>query len=196
MAGIDVNTGHWVRPMPPDGGGIPHQHVVFRGHVLAPLDIIELNISQPHLTTRYQRENCVMPAYDWRIIERTTPDQILRYCDATVPILHTTGDRVAPALLDGLSSTQWKSLQLVHANNVEFCRDSREMSRWRATFTDTAGNRYALKVTDSSICDRLLRGETINQECLLTVSLTEPWAGSTNSAMCYKLIAAVIEISN
>jgi hypothetical protein len=85
---------------------------------------------------------------------------------------------------------------LVRAGQVEYVRDRWNPKRWRGCFHDAAGHKYQLKVTDAIVCDRLGRGEQISPECILTISLIEPWApeGGSKPAMCYKLIAAVIEL--
>jgi|LSQX01.3.fsa_nt_gb hypothetical protein len=196
VAGIEVGTGRWIRPVPPAGGGIPTRHVNFGGHWLEPLDIVELNVQPPQMATRYQCENCVMPAYDWQIVGRAEPIHLLPCCERTTPILHTDTDRVAPALLEQLPPAHWRSLQLVRANPVTFGQDYWNRRRWRADFQDEAGNHYSLKVTDPLACDRLARGEEIGQDCILTISLIEPWTHNAEEKppTCYKLVAAVVEL--
>jgi hypothetical protein len=137
-----------------------------------------------------------MPAWDWQIVGNATADQLLPYCDATTPILHTDTDRVSPTDLENLPRPQWQSLQLVRATKIEFARDPRSRQRWRAGFHDAAGHHYSLMLTDIRISGRLDRGEKIAPDCLLTVSLTAPWAPVDGSKppMCYKLVAAVIEL--
>jgi hypothetical protein len=134
VAGIDSTTGNWIRPVPPGGGGIPSHCVFFGAHFLQTLDIVELNIVPQHFITKYQRENCVMPAYDWQIVGKAVPARILPFCDFAAPILHTDSDRVAPALLDAVAPAQWKSLQLIRATQVEFGQDYWNRKRWRASF--------------------------------------------------------------
>jgi len=196
VAGIEVGTSRWIRPVPPGGGGIPSHRVYIDGHLLRPLDIVELNIETPQFTTKYQCENCVMPAYDWQIVGTAQPQELLPCCDATVPILHTDTDRVATEMLEHLPPAQWRSLQLVRANPVTFGRDHWDQRRWRASFSDAGGNHYSLKITDAPTCDRLARNEEIGRDCLLTVSLTEPWTHDAEERppTCYKLVAAVIEL--
>jgi hypothetical protein len=62
-------------------------------------------------------------------------------------------------------------------------------------FHDKADNEYVLKLTDPEATRRLEAGERIGPRCLLTLSLTRPWAGNDPSMLkiCYKIVAAVIE---
>jgi hypothetical protein len=196
VAGIDMKTGQWIRPVPPGGGGIPNYRVFFDTRDLQPLDVVELTLNPPLGNTKYQRENRVMPAWDWKIVGQATPDQLLPWCDFTAPVLHTATDWVAPSELDKLPPAQWKSLQLVHSARTEFVPDRGGGPRWRIRFRDKAGNPYSLKITDALVCNRLSRGEKFKSDCLLTVSLTEPWAPADGAKpeLCYKLVAAVVEL--
>jgi hypothetical protein len=198
VAGIDLKSGGWIRPVPPGGGGIPTRHVTFSGRLLKPLDIVELALKEPQPATRFQRENRVVRGYGWRRVGVARLEEVLRYCDRAVPVLHSASDRVDPAVLGHLPPALWQSLQLIRANPVTFGRDRWDARRWRARFRDRLGNHYALKVTDPCACDRLERGERLNRDCLLTISLVKPWTYNPEDkpATCYKLVAAVIELNH
>jgi hypothetical protein len=92
VAGIDVESGQWIRPVPPGGGGIPNRRVLFGQHLLELLDIVHLNVHPPLFKTKYQRENRVMSAWDWEVVGKATPKQLLSYCDPATPVLHTNND--------------------------------------------------------------------------------------------------------
>lgn len=160
------------------------------------LDVVKIPLTTTNPGTRYQCENRVMEDAPWTLVRQATAAELMQYCDDSTPILHTDSDRVAPDDLERLPARKWTSLQLVHAKDVAFHRDYFSPKRWRAHFADSAGSPYSLKVTDPVFTGRLDRGESIGGECLLTVSLTEPWAPDSNSApMCWKLVAAVIELN-
>lgn len=195
VAGIDVQTGEWVRPVPSGGGGIPYSTTCVAGRPVGNLEVVRIPLTTTNPSTRYQRENRVMRDAPWTLIRQATIDEVMQYCDGAAPILHTDSDRVAPDDLDRLPARRWTSLQLVHAEHVAFHRDHFSPKRWRAHFADSAGSPYSLKVTDPIFTARLDRNESVGEEYLLTVSLTEPWAFDSNSApMCWKLVAAVIEL--
>ena len=196
VAGINTRTMRWVRPVPQGGGAIPVFRTHIQGRLLSVLDVFELDLSDVNPGTRFQRENRVIENWDWRLVGHKTPQEMLRYCDDSAPILYNAFDRVDPAQLTALASSDWKSLQLVHASRVTFSRDSFDPRGWRAQFQDAGGAHYNLKVTDPVARDRLNRGKTLGPNCLLTVSLAEPWARADGSkaAFCYKLVAAVIQL--
>jgi hypothetical protein len=196
IAGIDLNTGEWIRPVPRDGDAVPPARCFIDGKWLEPLHVFEVDFVPPKVTPRFQRENRVIKSWAWSICGRLRRDKLLEYCDNAVPILHTTGDRVAIPTLDSLPPSQWTSLQLVRPKKVSFEHDHRDQHRWRARFQDAVGNEYSLKITDAAITRRLEAGERIGSQCILTISLTKPWAPLDGSQplRCYKLVAAVIEI--
>jgi hypothetical protein len=197
VAGVDMATGEWVRPVPPGGGCIPPSCVTFGGRPLELLDIVELELAPPRFGTRYQRENRIVPLWNWLVVGRAAACQVLPYCEDTSPILFTPGDRVEPARLESLPPDRWQSLQLVRPEKVEFERNPWRQNRWLARFWDGAGYEYCLKVTDPVVSGRLALGEQIGTDCFLTVSLVEPWApedDESKPALCYKVVAGVIEI--
>ncbi len=65
VAGIDVDTGLWVRPLPPRGGAIPEEKTLLGGRLFTPLDILELDLDPPAFTTHFQCENRQMQNWNW-----------------------------------------------------------------------------------------------------------------------------------
>ncbi len=170
IAGIDRETGNWIRPVPPDTDAIPCERCVVGGAPIALLDVLDLEVAV--------RRASVEP-----------------FVDDSAPLFHTTNDRVVTAVLEKLAPTAWKSLQLVRPRNLRFERDGYSQQRWRAKFRDKGGTEYQLKVTDPEATRRLECGTPIHPASLLTVSLTRPWTPTDRSQLvvCYKIVAAVIE---
>lgn len=194
IAGIDLDSGLWVRPVQKTTDTIPEQRAYIEGTLIELGDIVEMAYSQPPVAARFQRENMFLDNWDWRLVGRMEPESIMKYCEATTPILHNHNDRVDPQALEPLAASQWKSLQLVHSREVRFATDPYAAGKFRATFQDAAGNRYSLRLTDPVAAERLAAGEKLRPDCLLTVSLTKPWSVDPRKpAVCYKLVAAVIE---
>ena len=195
VAGIDIETGEWVRPVPPGGGGIPYPRTCIQGQTVALLAVVEIAMLDSNPGTKYQCENREMSDRPWKLIERMQPKDIIQYCDGTAPILHSDSDRVAPETMEALPCDGWTSLQLVQARNLSFAQDYFKPQRWRAHFEDSAGNEYSLMVTDPLASSRLRQKEEFNERSIVTVSLVEPWAPQDGSIpeMCYKVVAAVIE---
>jgi hypothetical protein len=160
------------------------------------LHVIDLELTRPKEIPRFQCENRFIKGWDWSLFGRFRKAALHKHVDQATPILHTTSDRVSPILLEKLAPEQWKSLQLVAPRKLRFENDYCDQHRWRARFEDRAGNEYYLKVTDPDVTRRLELGHKISATSVLTVSLTKPWAPANGSkpALCYKLVAAVIEL--
>jgi hypothetical protein len=195
IAGIDCETGKWIRPVPPDTDAIHEAHCAAGATALALLDIFEVELEAPMETPRYQRENRVLKSMNWTRRGRVARPSLEPFIDESAPIFHNTQDRVVGVVLDQLPPHAWKSLQLVRPRSLRFERDAHNQQRWRVRFKDRAGNEYLLKLTDPEATRRLEAGERIGNRCLLTVSLTRPWDGhdGTMLKLCYKVVAAVIE---
>jgi hypothetical protein len=195
IAGIDRATGAWIRPVPPDTDAIPEARCTVGATALSLLDVFDVDVALPQETARYQRENRVLKSWNWVMHGRERAATLLQYVDDSAPLFHNTMDRVVGIVLDQLPPREWKSLQLVRPRNLRFERDAHDPRRWRARFKDKAGNEYLLKLTDPDATRRLEAGERIGSACLLTVSLTRPWAGHDPSMLklCYKIVAAVID---
>ena len=197
VAGIDLDTGHWLRPVPAEHDAVPEQRVWLSGTILAPLDVIELDLAPVNPTPRFQRENHLVRSWNWVRHGRLEPSDLLRFVENQTPIFHGSDDRVPPYLLDMLPPEQWKSLQLVRPRHFKLERDPSAEHRWRARFRDGDDNKYCFRVTDPVITKRAEAGEKISDDCLLTIALTKPFIppGTMAAPRCYKLVAAVMELA-
>jgi hypothetical protein len=197
VAGIDADTGLWIRPVPPRGGAIPEEKTFLGGRLFEPLDILQLDLDPPAFATRFQCENRQMQNWNWRLVGRAKPADILKYCSRKDSVLHGPGKTVQPSDLEQLPPRQWASLELVHAADATFEHDPRMPIRWQARFSSSpAGPSYCLHITDPEATLRLNKKQKIGPDCLLTVSLTEPkeFREYGKPELCYKLVAAVIEL--
>jgi hypothetical protein len=195
IAGIDGASGEWIRPVPFRGGAIPEDRTWLDNRCIAPLDIIEVPLEAPSLDTRFQRENCRVRNWHWRLVGRAAAADVLKFCVTAGPVLHSASKVVEPSLLERLPPQKWASLELVHAKGVIFQRDPNKDHRWQARFS--MGPRepaYCITLTDPEATMRLNAGGQLKPECLLTVSLTEPIEMPGRPKLCYKLVAAVIEL--
>jgi hypothetical protein len=200
VAGIDLDTGQWIRPVPKAGGAIPESATHFDNHELAPLDVIELDVTLPISTTKYQRENRIITTQPWKLLGALKPADVLKYCDSSRSLLHGPQKVVRPLTLETLPPAQWKSLELREVITASFSHDPRKTDRWLVDFS-TLGRRrhdshFSLPLTDPVATEKLNRGGKIGEECLLTLSLTEPIAIPQHDIpeLCYKISAAVIEM--
>jgi len=197
VAGIDVDSGLWIRPLPPRGSTIPEEKTFLDGRLFTPLDVIELELDPPTFTTRFQCENRLMQNWNWSMVGRVDPADILKHCSKDKTVLHGPGKTIQPAEMERLPPEKWTSLELVHSTNVTFEPDPRMPIRWQARFSpNPACPAYCLSITDPEATMRLNKKEKIKSECLLTVSLTEPkeFKEYGKPELCYKLVAAVIKL--
>ncbi len=128
---------------------------------------------------------------------RAVAADVLKYCSKGKNVLHGPGKTVKPSDLECLPAEKWTSLELVRAANVTFEPDPRMPIRWQVRFSpDPAGPAYCLNITDPEATLKLNKKQRIKPDCLLTVSLTEPkeFREYGKPELCYKLVAAVIEL--
>ncbi|NLE38377.1 MAG: hypothetical protein GX621_10170 [Pirellulaceae bacterium] len=196
IAGVDLATGEWARPITSKGDAIPHWRCFVDCRPLAVGDILEIDLVRPREPSPYQPENQIIRNWNWAVVGAMAPRDIARFVESSHPILHSTDDRVTPETIDKLPPGERKSLQLVRPRALAFEREPWKPGRWRATFSDERANRYSFRVTDQVITGKLERREPIAKDALLTVSLAKPWAPQDKSIdpLCYKLVAAVIEL--
>jgi hypothetical protein len=161
------------------------------------LGVVELDLAAPTFATRYQRENREIQGWRWRVVQQVAAVALLQYCSKSSTVLYNRKKVVDPSQLESLAPADWCSLELVHVKNLFFTREPRKQNRWQARFSlGRIGAEYLLSVTDPRATERLNNGDRMSKECLLTVSLTEPIALPQYELpkLCYKLVAAVIEL--
>lgn len=197
VAGIDLDSGRWVRPIPPGDGPFFAGMTLIDGRETVPLDIVEIQLGEINLSTRYQRENREIKSWDWELLGCATTGDVMPYRSDAPLVLHNRRKVVEPALLEKLPPSKWRSLELIHVTNARFERDQRKPNRWNVRFSRGRGApEYHLPLSDPRTTARLNRGEAICRECLLTVSLTQPieMARRQMPPLCYKVVATVIEV--
>jgi len=193
VAGIDLESGEWIRPVPKGAKAIPDPATHFGNHDLEPLDVVEFDAVQPDSVTKYQRENRIIRA--WKLVDPLNVTDVIKYCDKSPSVLHGTGKVVDPEVLEAMKPDKWKSLELRLVEDAVFSKDPKKNERWIVTFS--IGTRsYSLSVTDPVATAQLNSGKKVKSKCLLTLSLTEPIAIPKFNlpALCYKLAAAVVEL--
>src|SRR5487761_1231120 len=168
VAGIDLDTGQWLRPVPHEQDAVPEPRCFLAGVPLAPLQVIEMELAPLDRVPRFQRENRYIQHWNWSLVGHLRAADPLKYVEEEAPIFHGVEDRVPPYVLDLVPCEQWKSLQLVRPRGLAFERDPAQEHRWRARFRDRLSNQYCFRITDPVITRRLEAGEKIGGDCLLT----------------------------
>lgn len=194
IAGKDLKTGEWIRPVNDNSNrAIPNSFTLAKSLKL--MDIVEIPLKSNVLSDKYQRENRLVDNWSWNIVGRATIGNVIKLCESNAQILHNDIDHVDATDMDLLPMPDWKSLQLIQTQ-VQFVPDSYDNSRWRAEFQDGLGNDYSLKVTDPDFDTKLRSGSSVSSDCILCISLPEPWKPDTGNQplRSYKLVAGVIEL--
>lgn len=195
IAGIDLDTGAWIRPVPntPEQAITPNMRLI-NGNEPRILDIIDIPLENYGPDNGCQRENRLMLPGRWKKVGQVAARDVLRYCEDDSLVLHNHDNNVAPEFFTQIPKSQWQSLQLVHNSSVAFVRNP--WGKWRVHLRDAARVCLDLKVTDPIVLERLRNAESISTDCILTVSLATPWKpkDSDERKLCYKMVAGVVEL--
>jgi len=197
IAGID-EAGRWVRPVSSgQKRAIDKDTRIIDGNEPQILDVLEVPLHAHGPVDGCQPENKLLKAGQWKRIGSVKPEDLLKYCETDSVILHNNRDHIPASCFRMIPSYGWKSLQLVHNDNVIFEQDENDKAKWRANFVNSKGTALSLRVTDPAICERLERGNHISKDCLLTVSMAPGWSPDKQTPKkCYKFVAGVIELNS
>jgi hypothetical protein len=195
IAGIDLATRRFVRPVAVGGQAIPHDWAQVDGEAVRPLDVIRIPFARGDAVVPYQAENryCTQ---EWKRVGRWKPSDVRQLCESDDRVLGTTDSDAIPERLFKLQRhgrSCWKSLQLIHARKVEF---EQADDKWTGRFRSSTGRDYELRVTDEGFTDSLT--SSVEGPCVLLLSLTRPWkhylSPKDKPRKCYKLIAGVMPL--
>jgi hypothetical protein len=204
VAGLRSDSDEWIRPVSQDSEGtlLRRHYVLDDGKEAAPLDVIELHVSE-HRPKPYQPENWVLGNEQWKLIKRLDPKDayvLLKKVLVTGPELFgNAGDRVP---LSGLQDQPIpRSLALIEPTDVSWhiatsirgTRQTRALfSLGRASYdlavTDPVWE-HRLKSLDLGVHSREAANVESDDVLLFTISLGGPFQGQ-----CYKLIAGIVPI--
>jgi hypothetical protein len=145
-------------------------------------------------------ENLNIIAGQWHKLGQFVPNQLIKYCDNNSYILHNAWKFVEVAFLKRLPCSQRTTIQLVYVEKLLIEWDEKK-AKWRASLHNkNSPILNGLPITDPEFIAVLNSGYKPQHPCLVTVSLSMPhnpsridnWA---HGAVCWKLIAGVIELS-
>ena len=196
IAGIDVQTGEWSRPVPADGGPITWNLRNISGREPELLEIVEMSVQNSGPDLGCQPENRQVNHVPWQHVGAMSVKDVLKYLESDAVILHNDDDSVAIDYFQTIPRQEWKSLQLIKSAKVTFYSTSWQgRKRWRALIHHGDNKRLDLGLTDPMLVERLNRNDGVSGSYLLTVSLAGPWSpDNIQLKRCYKLVAGVIEI--
>lgn len=201
IAGININTKKWVRPvcsLYPQDGRVPKEIRLIRRREPTLLDILDIPLEKDGPDFGFESENITIAPGKWRRVGEIQPSNLLKYCHNFDYILHNDKKYVTVAFLKSLSFWERRTLELVYTTKLSIQGIPKgEGMRWRGSFVTDSG----LQLTDISITDpvfvqKLSYGYRPQHPCLVIVSLSMPYnfEDLEQENPCWKLIAGVIEL--
>ncbi|QZZ19099.1 hypothetical protein J5X98_16960 [Leptothermofonsia sichuanensis E412] len=203
IAGIDLMTGNWIRPVSDlSDGRVPWFVRMVDGQEPQLLDILDIPLADTASSHwDFARENHSILPGEWRRVGRLQVTDLLPYCDYRNSILHNPDRCVTVPYLRALPPGDRQTLQLVYAKELSvqgiFKLSGRR--KWQATLNGASGHSLVnVTITDPVFVERLETGYRPQHPCLVTVSLSLPFRPAQECEQdeaCWKLIAGVIELS-
>ncbi|MGK7889220.1 MAG: hypothetical protein AB4042_07790 [Leptolyngbyaceae cyanobacterium] len=192
IAGIDEQSGRWIRPISKlDDGRIPVNFQSIGTEHIALLDIVDIPL-EPESPGGYEVENRGYANLPWSIIGKAPLAHLLPYCEDQL-LYPQYGKAIPFRCLEVRSPV--RTLQLIEVTALSCCKNHRD--RWRGIIADEQYGlaTVQLSITDPIALDRLERGLSLSSHCLLCMSFSKPWCSDpTDELLCYRLIAGVIEL--
>ncbi|MFN8511792.1 MAG: hypothetical protein U0232_10405 [Thermomicrobiales bacterium] len=201
IAGIDVATGRWLRPVTDSADGSVPRHVrAVRKGEPGLLDLIDLPLASTGPDFGFECENRLILPGRWYHSGRMKTADLLQYLLPGQPILHTATLYVTVEHMQDLPPDERRTLQLVEVRDFAVRTTDRHHSGdrvWKGRFTTPEGRWLEANITDPVFSARLDAGLIPPAHCLLTISLSLPWRPpdwAGEGEPCWKLIAGVIAL--
>lgn len=194
VAGINIDTGEWVRPVPRKTETIYNERFIDGtiGNEPNLLDLLEIPFGEQAPDHGCQPENKYLNDGTWKRIRELPVCNINQYIENSSNLLHNQNKKVDPDIFTQMPRHNWKSLQLILVANP--CFGLNPWRKKRCIFS-YSGISYELKVTDPDIIAKIENGQAISNDCLFTVSMTTPYKSpSYDKPYCWKMVAGVVEL--
>ncbi len=193
IAGIEVSTGKWIRPVSNlDDGRVPRNVCLVNGEEPKLLDILEIPLAEA--SPGYECENRLILPGQWKNMGKASVNNLVKYCEDEI-IYSQWLNSVPFSFLQELPSDDRRTLQLIRTSRLDIYKYE-DTGKWEASLPVANGQRMKAKITDLALINKLNTGVNLSQECLITISLAQPWRRSPSEELaCWKLIAAIVELS-
>lgn len=194
IAGIDLETGRWIRPIYknyPDNGRVPRRIRLIDGQEPALLDILDIPLEDSGLDFGFESENRNIAQGSWKKVGKVSPQDVLRFASKNSLILHNSSRYVTVQYLQSLVPEQRKTLQLVYVDKLLISSDQRAK-----LIVKNSCLLENIKITDPILLSKLYSGYQVSGSCLVTISLSMPFRPDDSWEVdpCWKLVAGVIEL--
>ncbi len=202
VAGIDMRTCEWVRPVSRSGD---HGAVSFRERQvnrLEPqvLDLIEMDLAYEGPTGFeycHAQENRWINPTPWRRVGRATVADLDRYCCHERVILHSSSKYTRPDVIEAKPLAQRHTLELRKVNELELRRHGKQ---WRCSFVTSSGvGATDLPVTDCDLLGQITAEQPVVTRGFAVVSLGVAYLPKLDNwqhgPVGWKVLAAWIPLS-
>ncbi len=91
IAGIEISTGKWIRPVSNlNDGRIPRNACLVNGQEPKLIDILEIPLADSGNDFGFACENCSVLPGKWKYLDRLEPSDLIRHCVDFPEILHNS----------------------------------------------------------------------------------------------------------
>jgi ATP-dependent DNA helicase RecQ len=201
IAGIDPDSGHWIRPVSDlDDGRIEKKIRLVEGEEPRLLDVLYIPLADNGPDFGFESENRTVMPGAWSVGGRFAPGDLSPFCCRLPHVLHNDDNYVTAQYLRALPPHERKTLALIEATDFEVFSTGLSTTggqKWHARFSSTHSRPVTGIVTDPVLVARLENGRRPGSHCLVTVSLSMPWKPTDwddEDDPCWKLVAGVIEL--
>jgi ATP-dependent DNA helicase RecQ len=203
VAGIDTETGQWIRPVfGLEDGRLPREMRLVDGREPELMEILRIPVADTGPDYGYESENRSLLPGPWVSEGKISYEELLRYCSSEHHVLHTPERRLTVKFMQSLPPAERRTLQLVET--IRFSAFHTGLSehgghKWHGSLVISTGARLTARITDPVFVEKLESGYRPGNHCLLTISLSMPFRPddwTEESTPCWKLIAAVIEMAD
>ena len=189
IAGIDLNSQEWVRPLGKGTEGAVCAERLINGIEPELLDILEIPLGSKANDFGCQPENKFLLQGEWRKIGSISIKDALQYTEETKYLLHNFEKSVpASEFSSNIPRADWKSLQLIKVRKAMFSKNP--WGKLECNFR-YSGHYYSLK-TPCPEADNYIDSKI---DCILTISMGGPYRKSKDDPLCcWKMVAGVIQL--
>lgn len=199
VAGIDVRTGQWVRPVSrhTPKGEVPLRERLVDGREPQPLDLIQMDLAHEGPTGFdycHAKENRWIEPTPWSKLGEAGVKDLYRYICNSSRVLHSHAKYTRPDVIEAKPFIERTTLELRKVQRIGFDQSG---SKWKATLTTIEGIELrGISVTDCALFEQLNAQKAIGQQGYAVISLGVPWTPPieewAEGPVGWKLLAAWI----
>ncbi len=189
VAGIDLETDRWIRPIGRGFEGAIRSERLINGAEPKLLDILDIPLGGNADDLGCQPENRILRPGLWRKVGEIEKDDIMQYIERTDRLLHNFDKNVPLSKFESnIPKTDWKSLQLIHVKNARFSKNPWDKTECNFSYS---GHWYSLKAT----CPEAEKYLGLKSDYILTISIGGPYRRKPEDDLCcWKIVAGVIKL--